>query len=178
MEVAVSKQKLTELLTIYRGGNVPPVLSVEKICEQYKEHPQLSWYRKHDGSRVDAVVKLILLNMIKLVQVENSIQVKDVPMIASSIIADFYWFRIPDLENAINRIIKGQFKVFGRLDMPVIYEALNEYDEIRTKAWVRFRDSQEGQHTVHDDRKPGEKRETLTIKDLKTLGGIASDSAE
>jgi hypothetical protein len=166
-----NKQRLTEQLAIYRKEEHFDLMPVEKICENFKELPQLSWYKKHDSNRVNALVKLMLLNLIKVVQVDRTYEVKDVPLIASGIIADFWWFRVEDLQNAFARIYKGQFKVYARLDMPTLYEALHEYDMIRGEAWARFRESQDGQNKYSDyrDKKGEVKQIGVTISDLRII---------
>lgn len=142
MEVAIrNKERLTELLRLSEEGKAFEYCpTVTEICQKWKELPQVSWYKAHENWKINRLVSEMLLTTMKMTMV-SSLEVGQVPMVASAIIADFGHFRIEDLHLAFMRIVKGDFKVYARLDMPTIYEALREYDDIKSKEWERLRDS-------------------------------------
>lgn len=134
--------------------------NVQKICEDYKELKQLSWYRKNAYDDINKYTQLSILKVLKLVQADITLDVKHVNILASSILADFWWFKLEDLYLALKRITNGEFKVYNRLDYAVFMEALKEYDEIKQMTWARVRDSKHG----HDKEIGSSDRGRITVE--------------
>lgn len=150
----LEKYKEVSLLVPFQGYDL------KKVCENFKDIPQISYWKKHHSEITIKRITVMLLELAANVQVSKRYTPQQATTLASAIAADFWYLRFEDLHLAFRSILTGHFKLFDRLDMAVLYECLRGYDAEREAMMERLRESQHAQNKASSG---SEYRGSLTI---------------
>lgn len=130
-----------------------PAQTIEGILTS--DRVSIALIRKNNGEK-EARRKLIdvLIRINDFMNVGGKMNDDQLMGVATELIKDFYWLSIEDFKLCLIKMVKGVYgPIYGRIDITVIYDALNQYTADRGEVAEQM--SHNNHQTIkQDERKP------------------------